>query len=181
MSELSFFSESDMIVTKDGKKQISSEYPIWYNRQMLDELSEDIRMAEFDIKSGRVKDSQLGQAKEKLSKMRDRMTEIESSMPKLDAKEIDKMAKVRKELGKGIASKMYSRSDMKKGLADSHDEARRMSNPSIDLPPEAIEIARMCNVHTKDGKISRTEAEKIWKITGRYLDEGSNTESLRRD
>jgi len=181
MSELSFFSESDMIVTKDGTKRISSEYPIWYNRQMLDELSEDIRMAEFDIKSGRVKDSQLGQAKDKLSKMRDRMSEIDNSMPKLDAKEIDKIAKVRKELGKSISSKMYSRSDMKKGLADSHEEARRMISPSIDLPPEALEIAKMCNVNTKDGKISRTEAEKIWKITGRYLDEGSNTESLRKD
>ena len=181
MSE-TFFSEADMYVGKDGKKKIASEYPVWYNRQLLDELKEDITMAEFDIKSGRVKESQLVATRERLSKLKEKMDEIEASVPKLDAKGIDRVSKVRKELGKEIASKMYSRSDMKKGLADSHDEARRMTEPSITLSPEAIEMAMACNVPiSSDGRVSRAEAEKVWKISSRFLGEPSNSEYLRKD
>jgi hypothetical protein len=181
MSEISFFSESDMVVTKEGKKIISSEYPIWYNRQMLDEISEDVRMAEFDIKSGRIRDEKLSQAKDRLNNLKEKMAEIEASIPKLESKDVDRMSRVRKELAKEIASKMFSRSDMKKGLADSHEEARRMSNPSISLSPDAHEFAKACNVNVVGGKVSRMGAEKIWKITGRFLDETSNTEYLRKD
>ena len=182
MSEdLTFFSESDMTTGKDGKKKVASEYPAWYNRHLVDELSEDINVTEIALREGRVQDSQLHTTKEKLSRLKSKLEDIESSVPKFDAKGIDRLAKVRKELGKDIASMMYSRSDMQKGLADSHDEARRMTAQSISLSPEAHEIAKACNVTPKDGRVSRTEAEKIWKIAGRFLGEGSNTESLRRD
>lgn len=182
MSEdLTFFSEADMTVTKDGKKKVASEYPAWYNRHLIDELSEDIGSTEMNLKEGRVSESQVYATREKLTRLKSKLEDIERSVPQLDGKNIDKLAKVRKELGKEIASKMYSRSDMQKGLADSHDEARRMTVPSISLSPEAHEIAKACNVQAKDGKVSRTEAEKIWKIAGRFLGEGSNTEQLRRD
>lgn len=178
---INFFSESDMVVGKDGKKRISSEYPIWYNRQMIDELKEDISMAEFEIKSGRIKDTQLTMARDRLKKLQERMDEVEKSQPKLEGKELDKIAKARKDLGKEIASKMYSRSDMKKGLADAHEEVRRMTDFSIPVTPDMVDVAKACNVTPVDGRVNRTQAEKMWKITGRYLDESSNTESLRRD
>lgn len=82
---------------------------------------------------------------------------------------------------KKIYNDAQARREMKKGLADSHEEARRMTTPNIKLSPELIEVAEACNVKHTDGKISRTEAEKIWKITSRYLDEPSNTEYLRKD
>jgi superfamily II RNA helicase len=179
--EATFFSESDMATDRNGAKHISSEYPMWYNRQMLEELKEDITMAEFELKSGRIKDDKLPQARARLKSLQNKMEEVEKSMPKLQDKDVDKLAKVRKELGKEIASRMYSRSDMKKGLADAHEEVRRMETPSISLSPEMHELAAACNVKPTDGKVSRTQAEKIWKITSRYLDESSNTESLRRD
>lgn len=178
---ISFFSESDMAVNKEGKKRISSEYPIWYSRQMVDELKEDIAMAEFELRSGRIKDTQIAQAKDRLNKLQTRMSEVEKSQPKLEAKELDKVSKVRKHLSKEISNKMYSRSDMKKGLADAHEEVRRMTDFSIPVTGEISELASACNVIPVDGKINRTQAEKIWKIAGRYLDESSNTESLRRD
>lgn len=182
MSEaISFFSESDMFIGKDGAKRVSSEYPLWYSRQMIDELREDITMAEFAIKSGRIKDTQLANARDRLNKLREKMEEVEKSQPRLDGKELDKVAKVRKTLSKEISAKMYSRSDMKKGLADAHDEVRRMTEYSIPITSEMQEVASACNVKPVDGRINRTQAEKIWKITGRFLDESSNTESLRRD
>jgi len=180
-SEISFFSESDMVVGKDGQKRIASEMPIWYNRQMLDELSEDIRMAEFEIKSGRIKDTKLSEAKERLKKLQKRMDEVEESMPKLDARTKDFLAKARKDLGKEIAAKMFTRSDMKKGLADVHEEVRRSEVPSIKLTGEMMKLAKASNVTPIDGKVSRTQAEKMWKLSSRVLDENSNTEVLRRD
>jgi hypothetical protein len=176
-----FFSESDMVVTKDGQKKISSEMPMWYNRQMVEELKEDIQMCEYDLKSGRVAESQLPKVKGRLANLQRKMEEVEQSMPKLDDKTKDTLFKARKDLGKEISNMLFSRSDMKKGLADAHDEVRRMETPSIKISPDYADIARACNVTPVDGKVSRTQAEKIWKITGRYLGEGSNTESLRRD
>ena len=182
MSEnVSFFSESDMCITKDGKKRISSEFPIWYNRQMVDELSEDVRMAEFEIRSGRIQETQLAKAKERLGKLQAKLDEIQNNRPNLDSVTKDSFAKARKELGKEISARMFTRSDMKKGLADSHEEARRMTLPTIKLNAELNALAKACNVEPVDGKISRTQAEKMWKITSRYLDEQSNSESLRRD
>lgn len=181
MEGVSFFSESDMAINKDGKKKIASEYPIWYSRQLIDELKEDISMAEFELKSGRIKDTQIITAKDRLTKLQNRMAEVERSQPKLEGKELDKVAKTRKLLSKEISSKMYSRSDMKKGLVDAHEEVRRMTDYCIPMTPDLNEIALSCNVTPVDGKLNRTQAEKIWKITGRYLDESSNTESLRRD
>jgi archaellum component FlaC len=181
MSEISFFSESDMKVKSDGTKVVSSEMPLWYNRQMMEELREDISMCEFDIKSGRIAESQLGQTRERLTKLKNRYEEVEKSMPKLDDKFKDKLGKVHKELGARISDAMFSRSDMKKGLADVHEEARRMDTPIIKLGSDMNEIARACNVTPVDGMVSRNQAEKIWKISSRYLGENSNTESLRRD
>jgi len=181
MEGISFFSESDMTVDKNGHKRVSSEYPLWYNRQMIDELREDIGMAQFEIKSGRIKDTQLTVARDRLSKLQSRMEEIEKSMPKLEGKEIDKFSKVRKDLGKEISTRMFTRSEMKKGLSDAHEEVRRMTMPSIPLTGDMAEVVTACNVKPVDGKISRTQAEKVWKIVGRYMDESSNTESLRRD
>jgi len=178
---ISFFSESDMVVTKDGQKRIASEMPIWYSRQMIDELSEDIRMAEFEIKSGRVKDTKLGEARERLNKLQKKMDEVSESMPKLDSATKDMLAKARKDLGKEIAAKMFTRSDMKKGLADAHEEVRRSEMPSIKLSPAMQEIARASNVTPVNGMVSRDQASKMWKLTSRILDENSNTEVLRRD
>ena len=179
---LKIFAESDMTRMKDGSKIIASEYPAWYNRQLLDELNEDIIMLEWSISQGKIKEDKVFEARQKLDKLRKRMVDIEESVPDLDDKGRDSFAKVRKELGKEISAKMFSRSDMKKGLADSHEEARRMTEPSISLSPEAFKLAHACNVRVSpEGKVSRTGAEKIWKITSRYLDEQSNAESLRRD
>ena len=181
MSEISFFSESDMKTKADGTKYISSEYPIWYNRQMMEELREDISMCEYDLKSGRIAETQLGVTRERLSKLKKRYEEVEKAMPKMDDKIKDKLFKVHKELGARISDAMFTRSDMKKGLADAHEEARRMDTPIIKIGSDMADIARACNVSPVDGMVSRNQAEKIWKISSRYLGENSNIESLRRD
>ena len=106
---------------------------------------------------------------------------MEKAMPKMDDKTKDKLFKVHKELGAKIADAMFTRSDMKKGLADAHEEARRMDTPVIKIGSDMSDIARACNVNPIDGMVSRNQAEKIWKISSRFLGENSNIESLRRD
>ena len=181
MSEVSFFSEADMYTTKEGKKIVSSEFPAWYNRSMVDDIKDDISMTEYAIKSGRLTEDKLMDARNKLTKLKEKVNVIENSIPKLSDKQKDMLSKVRGQIGEEIANSMFSRSDMTKGIADVHEEARRMSEPKIQLSPEMVDVAKMCNVNHLDGKVSRTGAEKMWKIVSRYLGEQSNTESLRRD
>lgn len=175
-----FFSEADM-ATKDGLKKIVSEYPAWYYTTMLDDLREDVRREEFTLESGVVPAERVPQIRDKVKRLKLKLEEIEKSVPKLSEVEEGKLLKVRKELGKEITSRMFTRSQMQKGLADSHTEARRMVERSISITPEVAEVAKSCNINPIDGKISRTEAEKMWKITGRYFGDVSNSESLRRD
>lgn len=178
MADISFFSEVDL----SDKGKIASEYPAWYNRQMIDELKEELQVAEYGVKMGYVPQTQIASKLANIKKLKDKLAAIEESIPKMDDKSFDSMAKVRKELGKDITSMMFTRSQMERGLADSHEEARRMVTPSIKLTPEASEFAKACNVPiSSDGKVSRTGAEKIWKIASRYLGEMSNTENLRKD
>ena len=175
-----FFSETDM-TTQDGVKKVASEYPAWYYTTMLEDLKEDIRREEFALESDVVPAERRPQIRDKVKRLKAKLEAIEKSVPKMSDVDENKLLKVRKDLGKEISSLMFTRSQMQKGLADSHTEARRMVEPSIAITPEVAEVAKACNVLPRGGKISRTEAEKIWKITGRYFNEISNSESLRRD
>jgi hypothetical protein len=169
--ETQFFSEADYS-TQEGIKKVASEYPAWYYNTMVDDLKEDIRREEFALESGVVPGDRRPQILDKVKRLKKKYDEILDSFPKLAEPE---------ELGKEISSRMFTRSQMQKGLADSHTEARRMVEPSITITPEVAEVAVSCNITPRDGKISRNEAEKIWKITSRYFGETSNSESLRRD
>lgn len=175
-----FFSEADM-TTKDGLKKVASEYPAWYYTTMMDDLKEDVRREEFALESGVVPAERIPQIRDKVKRLKSKLDDIEKSVPKLSEADEAKLLKVRKELGKEITALMFTRSQMQKGLADSHTEARRMVERSISINPEIAEVAKSCNITPVGGKISRTEAEKMWKITGRYFNDQSNSEALRRD
>jgi len=74
--DITFFSESDMYIDKQGKKQISSEYPSWYNRQALEELEEDIRRDEYALKMGYVKEAQVPVVRDRLKGFKKNLSEI---------------------------------------------------------------------------------------------------------
>jgi hypothetical protein len=175
-----FFAEADYVI-KDGKKRISSEYPMWYNTVALDEIEEDIRRDEHAIKMGYVKESNMPVVRDRLSRSRERMEQVKESIPILNAKQKDFLDTTCKYLGEEIRNKMFSYSSMMKGTADAHAEADRMIKPSITVTPEVAHLAEACNVRVEDGKISRDGASKIWKISQRALGELSDTEILRRD
>ena len=176
MSEISFFSEADM-----NKGKIASEYPAWYFNTMIDDLKEDIRREEWNLEQNIVPRDQLPVIRDRVKRLKAKLDAVEESRPQLTDIEKNKLTKTMKELGKEIAAKMFTRSQMQKGLADSHMEAKRMTDPSIPVTPEIAEVAKMCNVPIVGGKLSRKSAEKCWKILANYHGEPSNTEYLRRD
>ena len=105
------------------------------------------------------------------------MDKISSSRPKLKGKDKDDIAKGYKELGGQIAESMFTLSDMKRGTASAHEEARRMVKPIISVDPK---LAASCGVNTKDGMVSRNDASKIYKIMGKLIGDNTNIEVLRK-
>lgn len=176
MADISFFSETDM-----NKGKISSEYPAWYFNTMIDDLKEDIRREEWNLEQNIVPRDQLPVIRDRVKRLKAKLDAVEAARPKFSDLDKNKLTKTMKELGKEITSKMFTRSEMKKGLADSHMEAKRMTYPSISVTPDIAEVAKMCNVPIVGGKLSRKSAEKCWKILANYHGEPSNTEYLRRD
>lgn len=167
--------------TKEGK--IKSQYPAWYYEQHIDELKESIRHRERQLESDLVIPSEKGIQRERLRQEKERLVQIESSKPTFSGVEKDELVKIRKELGDKIKASMFSKGEMDRGVADAHEEARRMVDPIIELKTEReLNLAEGCGIKIKDGKISRKDAEKMWKISGKSIGDGTptNVETLRR-
>ncbi len=178
-SKMKFFGQADR--TKDG--QIKSDYPAWYQGQHLEDLRESIKQQERSLEEGSVPPERKGQYRERLNQEKERLEQIESSKPKFSGIEKDVAYKFREEIGKKISDAHYGRSHVEKGLVNAHEEARRMTEPCIEVKGQAeAEILRECGAKiTEGGKVTRTEAEKAWKIVGRALGEDmTNVEVLRR-
>jgi hypothetical protein len=169
-------------VDLDTKGNVKSTYPSWYFTTMLDNLREEIQFSEYQIRDNFIPASELHVTQERLRQKKDKLKELESAIPRLNGRDKDTVAKVRDELSEKIRDKMYTREQMRKGLADAHQEARHMLEPCIELKGDALAMAKRCNVQVgKGGKVSRTGAEKTWKIMSKILEESTNVESLRRD
>lgn len=180
MTDIKVFSEIDYTEVKGGKK-LGSEYPAWYHDAMVDEIRETIRADELALERGSVPHDRKHDVKQRIQKNKERLDSILESVPSLDDKQKDLLHKMRTELGKQISSLMFTHSQMKKGLADAHQEVRRMTEKSVPVSGSLAEMAEACNVRVTDGKISRKEAEKVWKICSKRLGEISNTELLRKE
>ena len=113
--------------------------------------------------------------------MQERIDEITNSRPEIRDNERSELQRHHKELSKKISEAMFTRSEMHRGTASAHEEAKRMTQKLIGVSPKLMGMAKACNVSVVKGKISRNEATKIWKILGRLIGEGTNVEGLRRD
>ncbi len=181
MSEIQFFSEADMARDKEGNLKVVSEYPAWYNETFLENLKEEIRIDEYNLDKGIVPKEHIAAVKERIKTKTAKLKSIESSIPKLSDNDANRLEKVRKTLGKHIQDRMFTRSQMQRGLADAHMEVKRMKTYDIPVDENIAELAKASNVRIIDGKINREGAEKIWKLASRYFNEISNVEVLRRD
>ena len=167
---------------KDGRPR--SEYPGWYyeGRRHVEELEDSIKQRERMLKMGAVSHEKEGEYRERLEMEKERYEKIKESVPKLDGEHKDRVAKLVKELRGDISGSQFTRTDMLLGLADAHEEAQRMSTKKIPIRSEdEAALAKEMGIKVEDGKISRTDKERLWKIGRKALGESTNTEVLRRE
>lgn len=178
--EFQFFGEVDY--NRNGR--ISSQYPAWAFRHLINELAVEISELEKQVKDYSLDAETRGKIISRLEVRKERLDKILESFPKVDKDKVHFIVGDEHEkgsLGEKISDSMFTNSEMQKGLADAHEEDRRMHEPIIKLDGKEIAMAKGCNVRIgRDGKVSRNDAVKIWKIGRKYLGEMSNVEVLRR-
>lgn len=178
-----FFSESDMRRDpKTGELKIVSEFPMWYNPRLIQEMEENVAMKEAALASGQVEDGvkgeyieNLARAKEQLKKMQD-MTLVDDA--KNDRASLGKAAK---EIGKALSDLMPKQALCDRRLVDTNREYRNLSEPTVKIENELqADLARACNVPITNGKITGYGAQKMWKIATKFLGDYANVETLRK-
>lgn len=179
-TEFEFFGEVDL--NKQGN--YGSDLPAWTFNQLIEDLEYDVRINEENLKDMSVGPEARGKLLAKATQMKDRLDAIKASKPKVDPDLVHSIVGSNMSggsLGDKIQETMFTRDQMMKGIAEPREEARRMVEPIIKLEGKEKEMALGCGVKpNREGKVSRDEAIKIWKIGRKYLGELSNAELLRR-
>ena len=168
-------------VDRDVKSNVTSEFPAWYFETHLDNMREERASLVRRMERGQGPQDNIPYAKQEAAAMQERIDEIMNSRPEIRDNERSELQRHHKELSKKISEAMFTRSEMMRGTASAHEEAKRMTQKLIGVSPKLMGMAKACNVSVVKGKISRNEATKIWKILGRLIGEGTNVEGLRRD
>lgn len=176
-AEFQIFGQVDL----NKKGQVISQYPSWYFDQQKDDLKEEISRIETDLKFDRIPKTEVQITNDRLQQKKEKLKELEKACVELKGKQKDKVAGVRDELGQKIGDALFSRSDMKKGLADAREEMKRMTEPTIPVSGDMLKFCQACNVKVVKGKVTRDGAAKAWKIASKALGEPSNVEHLRKD
>ena len=178
-TEFKFFGEVDL----NSKGNISAELPAWTFSQLIDDLEEEIRTNEINLTDTSINPETRGKLLAKDKQMKERLEKIITSKPKVNTDVVYSI--VGKDmsggsLGEKISESMFTRDQMIKGIADAREEARRMSEPIISLSGKEVAMANGCGIKLREGKVSRDEAIKVWRIGRKYLGELSNAELLRK-
>ena len=170
---VTYFSEDD--ITKDGR--IVSQYPAWWFQNHMEDLEEEIRHDEYVIDRELIEPAKRYDFKQALKAKKEKLDRIRESTPKLNERQRQKIDGYYHELSQNIKESMFTYTQMQRGTADAHEEARRMSMPCIKIPAD---IAKVCNIKLQNGMGSRNQATKAWKIMGRILGRETNQEVLRK-
>jgi len=181
---IQFFGELDR-KGKQADGAIASEYPAWYFITNLENLKEEI--ANDERRLGRLKAQKIfdpeqhARMEEDLQGRKEKYERAVNSRPKLGATQKDEVWRAYQNLGGEIREALFTRSQMNIGSVDPHEEVRRMTEARIPVTSLSPELAKNLGVKVQNGKISRSQAERAWKILGRSLGEETNIEALRKD
>lgn len=169
-------------VDRDKSGNIRSEYPSWYFDPQKDELVSTIREMIRALEDDAIPHQAKAKFREGLRQKKDRLEAIEKSVPKLKDEEKNKIVKVRDEIAIELKDAHPKRSERERDLVDAHEEARRMKEPVMKLKStEQAEFAKECNIKiSPDGKISRDDMDKMYKISSKILGESTDVEYLRK-
>ncbi len=174
---LKLFGEID----RQANGSISSEYPAWMNRVHINNLKEEVGKIEINLERNRIPHDKVYYEKEKLMMLKTKLENIDRSKPHLSDGEKGRLEKMYQYLGETISELMPTRTENLKGLFNTHKELECMQRPCIKVPEEFVSYVLASNITVLDGKISRNQAAKVWKIIGNLLDRHTNVEYLRKD
>ncbi|MCK5616850.1 hypothetical protein KAR91_84090 [Candidatus Pacearchaeota archaeon] len=162
--------------------QIASEYPAWYFESHIQELQETIDRKERALSRGDIPMDAIPETKAAIAREKSKLDAIMGSKPTPSIPEKDKLSKIYKALSAKISETLFKRSAMEWGTADAHEEAKRMVQPIISLDKEELGLAKSCGIKPDgNGKVSRNNAAKIFKLIGKLIGEPTNIEVLRED
>jgi hypothetical protein len=174
-SDFQFFTEVDF----NQYDNVGSMFPAYTNLTLIEDLKNDISKSEIALNNQNISPERRAAVSKELNIKKERLHVIESDVPKFDK---DKLNTARKDMEEIISSSLFTRSEMEKGLADAHEEARRMVDKTITVPDHIANILSGCNVkiNPDDKRVSRNELVKGWKTIKKIFGENSNVEQLRR-
>ena len=185
MSDVTFFGKPDTYLDRDtGERKTSSSYPCWYFDRHIEMLKEDYDMAEKALASPSMEQASIPETKAKMERIKRRIKEIEGSRPILNDRLVSLCFNTYKKCKAAIADSLFSRSEMLKGLADPHEELRRQKDPifsGFNDRGEEGALFKLLNIQHVNGKYSRDQLVKAYKILGKLLGEDINIERLRKD
>ena len=165
---------------KDGK--ISSSLPCWYFPRKVEELEHDVEAKERSLVSGLLHPTAIPQVQFELAREKERLAEIRAAHVHLSGKEKDEAKAIYDDMGSQISDSMFTSYETTKGLADPHEEARRMKEPIINVDTRYKGVLANMGIEVgKGGKISRDDASRVYKILGKSIGENTNTERLRKE
>ncbi len=183
--KIQFFGEVDKNKNQPDKG-FGGEYPGWYfdgPRGQLATLKEEIRGLEKQNEIGAITKAQMLENEGEIEEKQKKYDTIVKSRPKLSGVNKDKVAGWCDELGEKIADAMYTYKAENRGTASPQDEANRMTYPCVDVPKELAKVCGIQDIPAGGGpiRVTRTQAEKMWKISRKALGEQSNVETLRKE
>lgn len=164
---------------------ISSQKPAWAMQTLVEDLEENINAKRIALELGHVPYDSIPGTKEELKKAEAKLRQILESRPQFKENEENSIHKMCKEMSEKIQETMFTRSEMKMGTVDAHEEARRMVDPIVKLTKEQADLAKENNIKVfeKPGGLyaSRDGATQLWKLIRYYFGENANVETLRKD
>ena len=159
-----------------------SSMPAWTLTRNIDMLENEVNSYKQRIAHNEIPLEEVEYAKADLKRKEERLELIKNSSPELTGRQIDVLKEKRDKLADEISRSKFTRYEMEKGLADPHEEADRMTGDCI---PVDREEARRCKViPDSNGKTSRNQAIRMWKIMCSRLGDtpmNPNAEILRKD
>ena len=173
---IQFFGEFE----KHPKGGYRSEYPAWMHTKLLSDMKDELKGKQkaLDMRLPNANEAEL---REQIREMKTRIDDIESSKPKLSAKMKDDLLRMSEDLETGIKESLFTRDEMRLGLADAHRELERSMKKCI---PIRADLAEAAGVKLEKGKFgSREDAIKVWRLTRRACDPDlhTNPEYLRKE
>ncbi len=139
-----------------------SAIPAWMLKRPTEDLEREVVKLGKMIENKQVPDEEVYTATETYNRKKERLEGIKNSKPKLTGMQKDRLRRVRDQLAADISDSKFTRLEMEKYLVDAHEEARRMSEPIVEI--DRVEAARMGISVNSEGKISRNKAETAWKM-----------------